>query len=67
MNLPTDQFRIFLEIDKNKLTYKSVQIQKHIIDAGVDTDELTTDQFINVGKKDTSELTTDQFTDTYTM
>jgi hypothetical protein len=27
-------------------------------------DELTTDQFMNAGKKDTSELTTNQFTDT---
>jgi hypothetical protein len=29
-----------------------------------DIDELTTDQFMNAGKKDTGELTTDQFTDT---
>jgi hypothetical protein len=30
-------------------------------------DELTTDQFMNAGKKDTCELTTDQFTDTNTI
>jgi hypothetical protein len=30
-------------------------------------DELTTDQFMNAGKKDASELTTDQFTDTDTV
>jgi hypothetical protein len=56
---------------------------KQIIDADVDTDELTTyqfieidtrgidelttDQFMNAGKKDISELTTDQFIETDTV
>jgi hypothetical protein len=30
-------------------------------------DELTTDQFMDAGKKDTGELTTDQFIDTDTV
>jgi hypothetical protein len=77
--LTTYQFGVFR--DRWKWTYKQISsYSKQIIDADVDTDELTTDQFIetddrdtdelttdqfmNAGKKDTGELTTDQFTDT---
>jgi hypothetical protein len=40
-----------LETDENKLTNRSVQIQRWITDADANTDGLTKDQFINAGKR----------------
>jgi hypothetical protein len=94
LNLQTDQFNLRRVLadeltkyqfgffrNRWKWTYKQISSNsKQIIDADTDTDELTTDQFIetydrgidelttdqfmNAGKKNTGELTTDQFTDT---
>jgi hypothetical protein len=45
-----------------KWTYKQISSNsKQIIDVDVDTDELTTDQFIEINNRDIDELTTDQF------
>jgi hypothetical protein len=58
--LTTDQFGVFRNMWK--WTFKHTNSNsKHIIDADVDTDELTTDQFIETYSKGIDELTTDQF------
>jgi hypothetical protein len=75
LNLQTDRFNLrkalkvqigsgFIEIGENELTNRSVQIQKLIIDADVDTDELITYQFIETDNRCIDKLTTDQFIQT---
>jgi hypothetical protein len=62
LNLQTDRFNL-RRVLTDELTNRSVWGFR-----SNDTDELTTDQFMKVGKKkDTSELTTDQFTNADTV
>jgi hypothetical protein len=61
--LTTDQFGVFR--NRWKWTYKHISSNsKQILDADIDTNELTTGRFIETDDRGIDELTTDQFIET---